>query len=160
MKLLALDQASITTGYAIFKDGKLEDYGHFTFNDQSLGTRLNKIRKKVVELIMDNDIDYVAFEDIQLQSNINNNVLSFKALAEVFGIIEELLVEMEIEHTCVHSASWKSTCGIKGRTRADQKRNAQSFVIKEYNVRATQDESDAICIGTHIVKQENGFDWS
>ena len=166
MKLLALDQASKTSGYSIFQDGKLIDYGHFTVNDESLGARLNKIRRKVVELIMDNDIDYVAFEDIQLQQNVGNNVVTFKALAEVFGVIAELLEELEINSVCVSSNTWKSYCGIKGRTRPEQKRNAQAFVAQTYNVKATQDESDAICIGHMVSKRgkpitnTDGFDWS
>ena len=38
--LLAIDQASVTSGYAIFKDGKLVDYGKFTFNDDVIAERL------------------------------------------------------------------------------------------------------------------------
>ena len=48
--LLALDQASQTTGYAIFKDGKLFTYGKFSFDDD-IAERLVKIRKKVLSLI-------------------------------------------------------------------------------------------------------------
>jgi hypothetical protein len=35
--LLALDQASRTSGWAIYKDGKLSDYGKFTFEDEDMG---------------------------------------------------------------------------------------------------------------------------
>jgi hypothetical protein len=42
--LLALDQASHTTGYAIFKDGKLDSYGKFTVDDDSIDLRLVKIK--------------------------------------------------------------------------------------------------------------------
>jgi hypothetical protein len=59
--------------------------------------------------------------------------------------------------------------GIKGRARAEQKCNAQQFVLDTYNVKAIQDTCDAICIGTHILRHpgqgtktnpEEGFDWS
>lgn len=46
-KLLALDQSSKTSGYAVFYDKELKYYGHFTFEDDDLGDRLYKIRKKV-----------------------------------------------------------------------------------------------------------------
>ena len=55
--LLALDQSSRTTGYAIFKDGKLYKYGHFTYEDSNFGLRLNRIRKKVLSLINEFDIN-------------------------------------------------------------------------------------------------------
>ena len=64
MRLLALDQASVTSGYAIFIDGELKDCGKFTFEDDDIGIRLVKIRNKVLSLITSNNIDYIAFEDI------------------------------------------------------------------------------------------------
>ena len=168
MRLLALDQATRTTGYAIFIDGKLELHDKFTVDDECIGERLHKIREKIATLVMDYDIDYVGFEDIQLQETVNgkesvNNVQTFKVLAEVFGILEELFVELKIPHTAVLSSSWKSTLGIKGRTRPDQKRNAQLYIETTYNVKPTQDEADAICIGCHYcakASMDEGFDWS
>lgn len=166
MRLLALDQASKTSGYAVFIDDKLEDYGKFTFEDVEIGDRLHKIREKVAELIANYGIDYVAFEDIQLQQNVQNNVQTFKVLAEVFGVIYELVTSLEIPNTAVLAGTWKSTLGIKGRTRPEQKRNAQEYVLNTYGVKAIQDVCDAICIGAHICKKgktvstNETFDWS
>jgi len=64
MKILALDQASKTSGYSIWNDNELVSYGKFTFDDDDIGIRLCKIRNKVARLIADNDIDKVIFEDI------------------------------------------------------------------------------------------------
>lgn len=165
--LLALDQASVTSGYAVFKNGNLVDYGKFTFNDDVIAERLVKIRAKVIELIEEHDIDEVAFEDIQMQGNVTNNVQTFKVLSEVFGVISEVLQEKKMKYTVVMSGTWKSTLGIKGRTRPEQKRNAQEYVLQTYNVKAIQDVCDAICIGTHVLKRpgigttvSDGFDWA
>lgn len=106
------------------------------------------------------------FEDIQLQSNVLNNVQTFKILAEVFGVIEELLTEEEYPHEAVLAATWKSTLGIKGKNRAEQKKNAQLYVINTYGVKPTQDECDAIAINAHYHSKSKkniplaGFDWS
>lgn len=162
MRLLALDQASRTSGFAVFIDGELYDYGTFTFVDNDIGERLFKIRERVAKIIADYDIDYVAFEDIQLQSN-SNNVQTFKILAEVFGVIYELVSELKIPNCAVFSNSWKSTCKVKGRTRPEQKKNAQKYVLETYQIKATQDESDAICLGTHVLKtieEKSDYDWS
>ena len=165
--LLALDQASITTGYAVFKDGVLVAYNKFTFDDDNIGERLVKIRNKLISLIQEYEINEVAFEDIQMQSNITNNVQTFKVLSEVFGIVQELVTELGIKYTVVPSTTWKSTLSIKGRTRPEQKRNAQAYVLNQYNVKAIQDVCDAICIGTHVILRPgagtivtDGFDWS
>ena len=161
--LLALDQSSQTSGYSVFTDGKLTDYGKFTFTDSDVGARLTKIRNKVIELIAQYEISEVAFEDIQLQNTVGNNVVTFKTLAEVYGVIHQLLDEKKIPYQIVPSVTWKSTLGIKGKNRQEQKKNAQLWVISTYNEKPTQDECDAICIGEHIIRQSNqnaGFDWS
>ena len=168
MKLLSLDQASHTTGYAIFEDRKPIVISHFNAKGKDIAERLVNIRQTILKLIADNEIDTVAFEDIQLQNNVLNNVQTFKVLAEVFGIIDELLTEKKIPHIAVLASSWKSTLSIKGKTRPEQKRNAQAYVEKTYGVKATQDESDAICIGSHYAKKntqadkivDGGFSWS
>lgn len=156
-KLLALDQASITTGWAVFHDDQLVEHGHFTFEDSDVGERLYKIRNKVAELIADYDINEIAFEDIQMQKNVANNVQTFKVLAEVFGVIYELATELEIPNTAVLAGTWKSTLGIKGRARAEQKRNAQIYVQNTFGIKAIQDECDAICIGAHIINKQLDF---
>lgn len=160
-RLLALDQSSRVSGYAIFYDGKLEDYGKFEFTDNDLGIRLLKIRQKVDGLIDKYNINEVVLEDIQLQNNVSNNVQTFKALAEVFGVVYELITEKDIKNSAVLSTVWKSALGVKGRTRPEQKRNAQAFVTSTYGIKATQDESDAICIGTYIIiSQPAVFSWT
>ncbi len=161
MKLLALDQASRTSGWAIFIDGKLSTFGKFTADCGDVGDRLHFIRSKVLELINTYDIDEVVFEDIQLQGNVANNVQTFKALAEVFGVLYELFVDLKIPRTAVLSTVWKSTLGIKGKDRAAQKKAAQTWVENTYNIKPTQDECDAICIGAHYINNKiEVFDWS
>ena len=64
MRLLALDQASRTSGYAVFDDDELITYGTFTYDDEDIGIRLHKIRNKVKSLITEYSIEHVAFEDI------------------------------------------------------------------------------------------------
>ena len=88
-RILALDQSSRTSGYAIFVEGHLETFGHFTIKDEDIGIRLLKIRQQVETLVNKYDITEAIIEDIQLQTNVSNNVATFKALAEVFGVIYE-----------------------------------------------------------------------
>ena len=157
--ILALDQSSKITGYSVFKNGTLQTYGKFTFEDADLGERLCKIKNKVIELINEYDIEELIFEDIQLQSNIQQNVQTFKILAEVYGLIEHTASELKIPHRSYLASHWKSQLGIKGKDRVEQKRNAQAYVLEKYGVKCTQDEADAICIGDCAVKKEslNGF---
>ena len=151
--LLALDQASKVTGWAIFEDGELKSYGKISLDDPNTDIRLVQLRQGIQTLIADYNINEVIFEDIQQQNNVANNVQTFKVLAEVYGVVSELLQELQIPHSTVLAASWKSTLDIKGRTRAEQKKNAQLYVEQNYGVHVIQDIADAICIGTHHIKK-------
>ena len=161
--LLALDQASVTTGWAFFQDGRLQKFGHFSYNDEDIGIRLTRIRDKVKTLCLDNNIDEVVYEDIQLQENVGNNVHTFKVLAEVYGVLTQLFDSLAIPARSYISTSWKSRLHIKGRTRAEQKRAAQAYVMDTYQAKCTQDEADAICIGASVLileEEKQPFDWS
>ena len=162
MKLLALDQASRVSGYAIFDDNELVKSGTFSLTSDDIGERLVSYRYHIQKLIEENDIDEVAFEDIQMQSQINN-VQTFKILAEIFGVTQEYLAEHKYGYHIVSSNTWKSKLGIKGKTRPEQKKNAQAYVLEHYNKKVSQDESDAICIATSIIlenqKKKADFNW-
>lgn len=164
-KLLALDQASRVSGWAFFDNGELKEFGKIVVSDDDIGERLYKIRTEIQKLIEKFQIDEIVFEDIQLQTNVGNNVKTFKILAEVFGVIYELATELKIKNSAVLSGVWKSALGIKGRKRPDQKHNAQLYVNNTYGVNPTQDECDAICIGAYatqhqFLNEDSGFDWS
>lgn len=152
-RLLALDQASKVTGWAIFEDGELKSYGKISLDDPNTDIRLVQLRQDIQTLVADYNIDEVIFEDIQQQNNVANNVQTFKVLAEVYGVVSELLQEIQIPHSTALASSWKSTLGIKGRTRAEQKKNAQLYVEQNYGIHVIQDIADAVCIGTHHIKK-------
>ena len=160
MRLLALDQASRTSGWAVFEDDQLIDSGTFTLVSDDIGERLVDYRNRLDKLITKYEIDEVAFEDIQMQGQVNN-VQTFKVLAEVFGVTQEFLVEQRYFYHIVSSNTWKSQLKIKGRTRAEQKKNAQEYVLNTFGKKVSQDESDAICIGASIVlnKKRPGLTW-
>ncbi len=156
MKLLALDQSSRITGWAFFEDNKLVKHGKFELTHSDFGVRLKSIRNKIIELINTYEPNEVVFEDIQLQENVQ----TFKQLAEVYGVVYELLTELNIKNDAILASSWKSTLGIKGKDRPAQKRNAQKYIVENYNIKPTQDECDAICIGLHRIANNNPNDWS
>lgn len=150
MRLLALDQSSHITGYAVFEDGKLIHCNKFDLQSEDLGERLWDYRQKLIELTEQWAVDEIAFEDIQMQTQINN-VSTYKILAEIFGITHEFVTEFKYKYHIVSSNTWKSKLDIKGKQRAEQKRNAQKWVLDTYNMKVTQDEADACCIGASLL---------
>lgn len=153
MILLALDQASQTSGFAIYNEEELIISGAFTISGP-LEKRLVKIRQKIKELINQYQVTEVVLEDIQMEKGVGNNVVTYKALAEVIGVITELLTELKIPFQLIPSSTWRSGLGIKGSQRSVYKKNAQEYVMRIYSKAATEDEADAICIGSHYIKNE------
>lgn len=148
MTILALDQSSNKNGWAVFKDNFLIAHGLIVLNNKNpVGERLVELKDKTIELIKKYNIDKVALEDIQLQANI----YTYKVLAEVLGILEATLTELNIDYEIVSASKWKSLLCIKGKNRPEQKKEAQKFVESYYKIKATQDEVDAICIGSTLL---------
>ena len=147
MKILALDQASQTTGWSVWDGSKLITYGKFTVAQPHMGDRLTAIRNHVQKLIDTHAPQKVIFEDIQLQAKTVNNVHTYRVLAEVIGMLETFLTDQKISYEIMSSSTWKSVLSIKGKDRTEQKRNAQKWVVENYSIKPTQDECDAICIG-------------
>lgn len=102
-RLLALDQASIVSGYSVFIDGKLVKYGKITLKEEEIGPRLVTLRNAIKDLIDEYQITQIAFEDIQMQSSVGNNVKTFKVLANVYGVILELCEELQLKYEIVSS---------------------------------------------------------
>lgn len=169
MTILAFDQATRTSGYSVYRDQDLIAHGTFTFTDSNLGMRLWKIRQKIEELYNKYLPDKIVYEDIQLQQGAINNVVTFKSLAEVFGIIYEYATELGVDNESILAGVWRKGLGIAGNRRDIQKANAQKWVLNNCGIRVVEDEADAICIGAYAAgirskKQEKpvlkDFDWS
>ena len=160
MKILAIDQASSTSGWAIFDNKELIEYGKVVFDDDDFIYRISKLRLWLDEFINENNIEKVILEDIQMQIDKETqqkvygegniiNVDTFKKLAGLQAVLHELCVEKGIPVEIYHSSAWKSTCGIVGSHRQEQKRSAQLYIQNKYNVKVIQDIADAICLGEH-----------
>lgn len=159
MKILALDQASRVTGWAIFDNAQLINSGTIVINpDYGLGERLHKLRNEVKDIIQTQNIEKVYLEDIYADGQHINNISTFKTLAEVFGVLFELCVDLKVPVEAVLAVKWKSVVGIKGRTRADQKKNAKQHVLEKYKIKASEDQADSICIGEYAIIQQS-FNW-
>lgn len=160
-KILALDQSTKVSGWAIFYENQLQDYGHWTETDEDISIRIHGLCQKVQEKIEAEDIDFIIIENIQLESkNKNNplvNVATFQKLAWVQGALMELCNEMYVPFTLLYPSEWRKACNfLKGNdtSRDSQKKIAQQWVLNTFKKKCTQDEADAICIGWGYLHQE------
>lgn len=142
MKTLSLDQSTNITGWSIFKDGKLKGCGYYLAQGKHSIEKINDTENFLIDMIKTHNPDMIIIEDIQYQ----NNIHTFKVLAELLGVLENSLYKNEIAYIIIPSTQWKSLCGIKGRKRDEQKQNAIKFVREKFNIDVSSDVADAICL--------------
>lgn len=148
-RILAFDQASITSGWSVFDNNELISYGKWTSEGSHSTERIGQTKYWVTSMIHAWNPNEVIFEDIQLQK-LNNGgeaVLTYKKLAHLQGVLKNLVFEKGIPYRIVAPATWRSFNKIKGKARSDQKKNAQLKIKELYDVSVSQDEADAILIG-------------
>lgn len=146
-RIIALDNATHITGWAVFDNTQLVSYGKYTTQDKDTSDRILEMGDWLSNLLVKWEPNTIIFEDIQQQ----NNVSTFKVLAKLQGVLEYISKKNGVEYYIISPATWKHNAQVQGRTRVDQKRSAQLIVNRLYGVQATQDECDAILLGKYGV---------
>jgi Holliday junction resolvasome RuvABC endonuclease subunit len=159
-RILALDQATETTGWAIFDNKQLIKFGTITFNNSSAAARMASLKQWLNSMIANFNPDLVVLEDIQLQQKREGEdddgsilgVTTYKVLAQLQGVLINFCFEKKIDYELVHVSTWRNHCAIKGRYRADKKKNAQLKIKDWYDVTVPVDAAEAICIGKYAAE--------
>lgn len=156
-RILALDAATVVTGYSIYDDGVLVSYGtHKVKDDLPTEERINEMKKWLLAAIKEWEPDFIGLENIQLQSygkgSSQFQVETYRVLANLQGVLIDAAFESCIDHGLVYAVEWRKYCGVgEGTGRENKKKQAQDKVQLWYNQKCTQDEADAICIGKYFV---------
>lgn len=152
-RVLALDQASHITGYAIFDNGILVKYGTFHTDLDDEIARCALIKAWLLSMINNWKPDYIALEGIQYQDEGNGQkmgVTVFQTLARLQGILMETCYTAKVPYEICPTNTWRHACGVKGKSRTDRKRSMQLLVKQWYDISVSDDESDAIGIGHYL----------
>ena len=157
-RILSLDQASHTTGYAIFDNNVLVKYGTFHTDLDEEIARCALIKSWLLSMINNWKPDYIGLEGIQYQdegSGQKMGVTVFQTLARLQGILMETCYSAKIPYEICPTNTWRHICGVKGKTRTDRKRSMQLLVKQWYDISVSDDESDAIGIGHYLTSVIN-----
>ena len=100
--ILALDQSTQKTGWAVYNNAQLTDFGCFDATGD-LFVRIIKLREWVKSKINElGGINCLVFEEIQLQNipgtSREGNVATFKKLAYVQAVLIELALDLQISY--------------------------------------------------------------
>ena len=150
-RILALDQATHNTGYALFSGTKLIKFGVFEAQGKSEEARCNSVKNWLLQKINDWGLDFVGIEGIQLQKNITMGVTTFQTLARLQGILIDLCYENKIPFDICPPATWRNHCGVKGKTRNEKKMSMKNLAKQWYDITINDDIADAIGLGRYFV---------
>lgn len=165
MIVLALDLSTKSSGYAVFDDTKLIDYGCITASSNDLIKRIQKIINGLSDILNKYKIDKVIVEEVRPETGVQN-IKTHRALmwlqAAVAFLLHEKCGKVDMEY--LYPSQWRKECGIKtgrGIQRTSLKTKDIAFVKDKYGLDVNDDIADAIGIGyayTNVIN--NSFDWS
>lgn len=171
MKILALDMSTKNTGYAVFEDKELIDYGCISAGSANLFHRIDRMVEGIEELLKKYKFDHIYIEDVYPEDT-HNNIQVYKALVYLQGFVLHLLDKYNLSHTFYTASEWRAKCGIKtgrGIRRETLKVKDIQFVQGQFGIKVGDDAADAIGIGfaasgckpyySEIVKTDDGFEF-
>ncbi len=155
MRILSLDLSTKSSGWAVFEDGELKDYGCVTSASTDLIKRIQIMTSAIQEVMNKYDqIDKVIAEEVRPEGRGYGvgNLQTHRALmwlqAGIAFMIHDNFKKVKLEY--IYPSSWRASIGIKtgrGVKRTTLKEKDIEFVKDKWGYEVNDDEADAICIG-------------
>lgn len=160
MKVLSIDASTKSTGWAIFENNELKDYGCIKASSNDLIKRIQIMIRGLNEILKNNEINKIILEEVRGDNDVRRNIKTYKALMYLQAAIEFLVHDsfnnITIEY--IYPSSWRKNCGIKtgrGIKRETLKQEDINFVKWKYEIDVNDDEADSICMGfSYTIDQE------
>ena len=150
MIILSLDCSTKSTGWSIFNNKEIIDYGCITAGSSNLFHRIDKMILELNKIIEKYEPNVVIIEDV-IPADVKNNIKIYKALTYLQGYILHTLDDNNITDIKFYLASeWRSKCKIKtgpGVKRGSLKPEDIAFVKEHFGIDVNDDVADAISIG-------------
>ena len=158
-RVLSLDAATVATGWSLYDNKKLVAYGTFNTQEYDKTARIHEVYLWLKEMLIKSKCDAVGLEGIQLQKNVQ----MFQTLANLQGVILNVLYDNKVKYEVASSSTWRSFVGLNNAdARESAKAKAQTWVLMNYHLKCTQDEADAIVMGKYFssnLKEKKKITW-
>lgn len=151
MNILSLDLSTKSSGWAVFEETKLKDYGCITSASTDLIKRIHIMTDGLKEVLNKYKIDKIIVEEVRPDAG-TSNLQTHRALmwlqAALAFLVHDEFKTIEIEY--IYPSSWRAKCGIKngrGIKRETLKQADIRFIKENYGIDVNDDIADAIAIG-------------
>lgn len=154
--LIALDESTTSTGYAIFKNRILIEHGIFSSKSKDVLERVSYIMEEIEKIIENYKPDNMIIEDVQ----ITMNAATAKSLLGLQFMIEIYAHRNNISCETYRTTKWRKILGLSNSRTLDRKAKKQEtidYIKNKYNIEILKDdESDAIAIGiAYLLENKN-----
>lgn len=142
---MAFDQATANTGFSVYKNQKLYEHGKISLKNKDTSIRVKDMFLSIAEHIDIYKPSIVYVEGVALQSNVS----TLSLLARLQGMIIGYCYAHNVTPKIIKPSEWRKKIGFtQGKTKqANLKQQAKEYIKNKYNITATDDECEAICIG-------------
>lgn len=143
-KILAIDQGSVKCGFAFLEGEQIQNSGFIKLKGDDRKERYRNLLEYLDNLVADEDIRYMAIEDVYQKRSKFNNPRTLKIMGETRGIITSVGIRFNLEIIDINPSSVTKYLGIKRGE--DKKLKTREFAAELIGRDVTEDEADAIVI--------------
>lgn len=153
--LIALDESTVSTGFSVFKNNELIDYGVIQSKSKNVIERIDMIITEINKLIDKYAPNEIVAENVM----ITMSAPTAKALLGLELLIELNAFQKNIPCSLIRPSSWRKILGLSNSPklkRADKKKETMEYIKNKYGIEEKIDDiCDAIAIGTaYLMKGE------
>lgn len=156
--MISLDTSSSKTGWAKYQDGtyiesgviNLDTYQHKKKYKNNYDKRIEDMSLELYQLLTDYKPDIIVIEKL----NVGRNMASTRILSKIIGVVYCYAILNKCFYYEIQASQWRSKLGIQSskRKREEYKKLSIEYVKNNFDIDASDDETDAICAGIGYIK--------
>ena len=121
--ILGLDMSTKKTGFSVFNNDVLVEFGKFKTSSDDTKERMKEIFNWVSLFIDKYTIERIVFEDVPV--NTHSNIKTGKDLCILQGVVLGICFKYNIDYSLYNPSSWRTSAGTYNGTREGMKRDFQ-----------------------------------
>lgn len=163
MIIMGLDISTQATGWSVFNDNQLMDYGVILASSTNVYNRIEKITAELEELVKKYSPNYILAEE-PLPVFSGHNINTYRMLTFCHGSICLMLNRYRLDMHLSTSSAWRKKVGIKtGRnvTRTELKKQSIAKAKELFNIDTKSDDlAEGVLIGySEAMEHEPTLTW-
>ena len=152
IKLVTIDGSTQKSGIAYFCNGKYIEHVLLDFSkNKNMENRFESMSKEIWKILDDYRPNIIYIEE----TYVANNPQTSKILTRLQGVIYAWCINNACEFNTIRPTSWRKQLNFqqgKNVKREQLKKQSLQYVLDNYGLEVTDDESDAICIADAVIK--------